>query len=104
MALTKHEFYELVEMMRRNKVPLTMPNLMVRTELPRHVIQEWLDDMHDEQMIKAKKEKPSLATLLALVHVPLGTWIHRVYTDEQDWRVERAVYRVVGVDPRTEQR
>ncbi len=46
----------------------------------------------------------TLATLLALVHVPLGTWIHRVYTDEQDWRVERAVYRVVGVDPRTEQR
>ena len=32
----------------------------------------------------------TLATLLALVHVPLGTWIHRVYTDEQDWRVERA--------------
>lgn len=46
----------------------------------------------------------SLAALLALVHVPLGTWIHRVFTDEQDWRVERAVYRVVGVDPRTEQR
>ncbi len=46
----------------------------------------------------------TLAALLALVHVPLGTWIHRVFTDEQDWRVERAVYRVVGVDPRTEQR
>ena len=46
----------------------------------------------------------TLAVLLALTHVPLGTWVHRVFTDEQDWRVERLVYRVVGVDPRTEQR
>ncbi len=46
----------------------------------------------------------TLATLLALTHVPLGTWIHRVFTDERDWRVERALYRVIGVDPRTEQR
>ena len=46
----------------------------------------------------------TLAVLLALTHVPLGTWVHRVFTDEQDWRVERAVYRLVGVDPRTEQR
>ena len=35
----------------------------------------------------------TLAALLALTHVPLGTWIHRVFTDEQDWRVERLVYR-----------
>jgi len=46
----------------------------------------------------------TLAALLALTHVPLGTWIHRVFTDERDWRVERALYRVIGVDPRTEQR
>jgi K+-transporting ATPase ATPase A chain len=46
----------------------------------------------------------TLAALLALTHVPLGTWVHRVFTDEQDWRVERLVYRLVGVDPRTEQR
>ena len=46
----------------------------------------------------------TLAALLALTHVPLGTWIHLVFTDEQDWRVERAVYRLVGVDARTEQR
>ena len=36
--------------------------------------------------------------------MPLGTWIHRVFTDEEDWRVERTVYRLVGVEPRTEQR
>ena len=46
----------------------------------------------------------TLVVLLALTHVPLGTWVHRVFTDEQDWRIERAVYRLVGVDPRTEQR
>ena len=46
----------------------------------------------------------TLAALLALTHVPLGTWIHRVFTGERDWRVERALYRVIGVDPRTEQR
>ena len=46
----------------------------------------------------------TLAALLALTHVPLGTWVHRVFTDEKDWRVERLVYRLVGVDPRTEQR
>ncbi len=46
----------------------------------------------------------TLGALLALVHVPLGSWIHQVFTDEQDWRLERALYRLVGVDPRTEQR
>jgi K+-transporting ATPase ATPase A chain len=30
--------------------------------------------------------------------------MHHVFTDDRDWRVERAVYRAVGVDPRTEQR
>ncbi len=45
-----------------------------------------------------------VAAVLAVLHVPLGRWLHRTFTDESDWRVERAVYRVVGVDPRTEQR
>ena len=46
----------------------------------------------------------TLAVLLALAHVPLGTYLHRVFTDEDDWRLERVVYRLVGVDPRTDQR
>ncbi len=45
-----------------------------------------------------------VAAVLAALHVPLGTWIHRAFTDDADWRVERVVYRIVGVDPRTEQR
>lgn len=45
-----------------------------------------------------------LVAALAVVHVPLGDHLARVFTDTRDWRVERAIYRVVGVDPRSEQR
>ncbi len=44
-----------------------------------------------------------LVALLAVTHVPLGDWMARVFSDERDWRVERLVYRSVGVDPRNEQ-
>jgi len=49
----------------------------------------------------------SIATVivvLAAIHVPLGTWLHRVFTSPRHTRVERFVYRLVGVDPDTEQR
>ena len=45
-----------------------------------------------------------VALLVAAVSVPLGTWLYRVFTDPHHWLVERAVYRVVGIDPETEQR
>lgn len=45
----------------------------------------------------------TLAIVLGAIQAPLGTWIHRVFTDEKDWRVERFVYRLVGVDARSEQ-
>lgn len=45
-----------------------------------------------------------LLVLLAAAWRPLGDWMARVYTDERDWRVERLVYRVARVDPRSEQR
>lgn len=45
----------------------------------------------------------TLAAALALVHVPLGAWLHRCFTDDRDWAIERAVYRLTGVDPRAEQ-
>ena len=41
--------------------------------------------------------------MLALLYRPLGDWIARVYTSEKDWRVERGLYRVIGVDSRAEQ-
>ncbi len=46
----------------------------------------------------------TLVAVLAAIHVPLGTWIHRVFTSPRHTRVERFVYRLVGVDPDTEQR
>ena len=45
----------------------------------------------------------TIALLLAFVHVPLGTWMYRCFTDENDWAPERLIYRAVGVDPRVEQ-
>ena len=43
-----------------------------------------------------------LLVLLAAVYVPFGNHLARVYTDGRHWRVERAVYRAVGVDPDAE--
>ena len=46
----------------------------------------------------------TLAALLALTHVPLGTWVGRgLPPTKRDWRVERALYRS-GIDPDREQR
>ncbi|MGZ4651573.1 potassium-transporting ATPase subunit KdpA [Oryzihumus sp.] len=45
-----------------------------------------------------------LVVALAVVHVPLGNWMARVFTDEKHWRVERLLYRAVGVNPSAEQR
>jgi K+-transporting ATPase ATPase A chain len=41
--------------------------------------------------------------ILALLYRPLGDWIARTYTAEKDWRIERGMYRLVGVDSRSEQ-
>jgi K+-transporting ATPase ATPase A chain len=45
-----------------------------------------------------------LVAALAIVHVPLGNWMAKVFTDEKHWRNERLVYRLVRVDPTSEQR
>ena len=44
-----------------------------------------------------------LVAALVLVHVPLGDYMYRVYTSEKDSYVERAIYRLIGVDARSEQ-
>lgn len=41
--------------------------------------------------------------ILALSYRPLGDWIARTFTADKDWRVERGVYRLVGVDAKSEQ-
>jgi len=44
-----------------------------------------------------------LILALAAVHVPLGDYMYRVYDSDEDSRVERLVYRVIGADPKAEQ-
>ena len=41
---------------------------------------------------------------LAIVHVPLGNYIARIFTSPRHSRVERALYRVARVDPTADQR
>ncbi len=43
--MTREQFEKTVLAMRAEGVPLTMPNLMLRTELPRGVIEDWLEDI-----------------------------------------------------------
>ncbi|MGV9680939.1 potassium-transporting ATPase subunit KdpA [Nocardia sp. NPDC003482] len=45
----------------------------------------------------------SLVIALALVHVPLGDYMFRVYTSERHSRAERLIYRGIGVRPGVEQ-
>jgi len=45
----------------------------------------------------------SLIVALAAVHVPLGDYMYRVYTTDKDSRAERAIYRLIGADPKAEQ-
>ncbi len=45
-----------------------------------------------------------LLVALAVVYRPLGDYMAHVFTTGQHWRVEKAVYRLVRVDPDSEQR
>ncbi|MDI2028544.1 potassium-transporting ATPase subunit KdpA [Saccharopolyspora sp. TS4A08] len=45
-----------------------------------------------------------LVAALAIAHKPFGDYMARVYTSETDWRIEKIVYRLVGVDPTARQR
>jgi potassium-transporting ATPase potassium-binding subunit len=44
-----------------------------------------------------------LVLTLVAVHIPLGDYMYRVYTSPRDWRVEKAIYRIIGADPKAEQ-
>ncbi|MCL2316013.1 MAG: potassium-transporting ATPase subunit KdpA [Actinomycetia bacterium] len=45
-----------------------------------------------------------VAACLAAIHVPLGRYLHWVFTDPRHTRAERVVYRLGGIDPSVEQR
>jgi K+-transporting ATPase ATPase A chain len=46
----------------------------------------------------------ALAGALALVHIPLGNHLARVYSGDRHWRVEKWIYRGIGADPDTRMR
>jgi potassium-transporting ATPase potassium-binding subunit len=45
-----------------------------------------------------------LILALAICYKPLGDYIARVVTTDKDWRVERVIYRTMGVDAKADQR
>lgn len=44
-----------------------------------------------------------LVAALAVVHVPLGDYMYRVYSSEKHSRAENFIYRTIGANPRSEQ-
>ena len=44
-----------------------------------------------------------LVAAVAVVHMPFGDYMFRVYTSDKDSSAERAIYRLIGVDARSEQ-
>ena len=46
----------------------------------------------------------AIIAIVVILHVPLGNYLANVYTATGNWRVERAIYRVVGVQPDDRQR
>jgi len=45
-----------------------------------------------------------LVAALAACYVPLGNYIARIFTTGQDWRAERVVYKLMGIDRTAEQK
>lgn len=45
----------------------------------------------------------TLVLVLALIHRPLGDYMAQVYESRKDYRAERVVYRLAGIDPESRQ-
>ncbi|MFJ2030366.1 potassium-transporting ATPase subunit KdpA [Streptosporangium sp. NPDC087985] len=45
-----------------------------------------------------------IIVVVVALHIPLGDYMARVYTDSRHWRAEKMIYRLCGVDPRSDQR
>src|SRR5580658_7964095 len=45
-----------------------------------------------------------LVVALAACYIPLGNYMARIFTTDKDWKVERFVYRLIGVDSKTDQK
>ena len=53
--MNREEFERTVRAMKAEGVALSMPNLMLRTELPRHVIEDWLEEMAEAERSPVKE-------------------------------------------------
>jgi K+-transporting ATPase ATPase A chain len=45
-----------------------------------------------------------LVAALALCYVPLGNYMARIFTSDKDWKIERGVYKLIGVNPKADQK
>jgi K+-transporting ATPase ATPase A chain len=45
-----------------------------------------------------------LVVALAACYVPLGNYMARIFTSDKDWRIERGVFKLIGVDPKADQK
>jgi K+-transporting ATPase ATPase A chain len=45
-----------------------------------------------------------LVAALAACYVPLGNYMARIFTTDRHWRVERGVFKLIGVDPAADQK
>ncbi|SFR68941.1 K+-transporting ATPase ATPase A chain [Agromyces sp. CF514] len=55
------------------------------------------------EVLFAVMQAATLALILALVYRPLGDYMANLYSTDRDWKVERGLYRLIGIDPRAEQ-
>lgn len=51
----------------------------------------------------ALAQAATLALILAVAYRPVGDYLAQTFTSQTDWRIERVLYRMIGVDPRAEQ-
>jgi K+-transporting ATPase ATPase A chain len=45
-----------------------------------------------------------LVAVLAACYIPLGNYIARIFTSDKHWRVERGIYKIIGVDSAADQK
>src|SRR5580693_793769 len=45
-----------------------------------------------------------IVAALVACYVPLGNYMARIFTSDKDWRVENRLYKLCGIDPKTDMR
>jgi potassium-transporting ATPase potassium-binding subunit len=45
-----------------------------------------------------------LFAALAACYIPLGNYIARIFTTDKHWRIERGIFKVIGIDPSADQK